>query len=63
MEYGQIPGVEKKISRIVHGLILLKILERENSFRVLDVAFDEGNTFIQFMCILMGKAAECSVNK
>jgi aryl-alcohol dehydrogenase-like predicted oxidoreductase len=42
MKYGEIPGIEKKVSRIVQGMVILKILGKEKSFRILDSAFAEG---------------------
>ena len=36
MEYGQIPGIEKNISRLVQGTMMLSTEELEDSFALLD---------------------------
>lgn len=46
MEYGRIPNVEKPVSRLVQGTIMLSSEEEEYSFDLLDQVFDVGiNTF------------------
>ena len=46
MEYGQIPGIDKNISRLVQGTMMLSTEELEESFALLDAVFAMGcNTF------------------
>lgn len=46
MEYGQIPGLDKKVSRLVQGAISLKTDDMEQGFALLDAAMEHGiNTF------------------
>ena len=46
MKYGKIPGVEKPVSRLVQGIIMLADLGEERSFRLLDAVFEAGiNSF------------------
>ena len=46
MEYCQIPNVEKPVSRLVQGTIMLSSEEEEYSFNLLDEVYDLGiNTF------------------
>ena len=42
MEYGTIPGVDKPVSRLVHGTIMLKEDELEEGFALLDAVYDAG---------------------
>lgn len=42
MLYGQIDGVNKPISRIVHGTIMASSKELDKSFALLDAAFEQG---------------------
>ena len=45
MQYGTIPGIDKKISRIVQGCMMLKDGDGlEESFRILDNAWNRGIT-------------------
>ena len=44
MKYGKIPGIDKRISRIVHGTIAASGKELEKSFAVLDSALEHGIT-------------------
>jgi aryl-alcohol dehydrogenase-like predicted oxidoreductase len=46
MKYGQVKGIDKKISRLVQGTIMLKAADQEAGFALLDTAFERGcNTF------------------
>ena len=46
MEYGNIPNVDKPVSRLVQGTIMLSSAEEEYSFDLLDQVFEAGiNTF------------------
>jgi len=46
MAYGRVPGVDKPISRLVQGTIMVSSKDEENSFRLLDDVFELGcNTF------------------
>lgn len=46
MPYGRIPGIDKPISRLVQGTIMVSSKDEENSFRLLDDIFELGcNTF------------------
>ncbi|MBI9106643.1 MAG: aldo/keto reductase [Spirochaetales bacterium] len=42
MKYEKISGIKKKVSRIAQGTVLLKVLGKSNSFRILDAALAEG---------------------
>lgn len=44
MEYGSIAGVEKPVSRLILGTMIVSVRERERSFDLLDAAFDHGCT-------------------
>ena len=44
MDYGHVEGVEKPISRIVLGTMIITAKEPERSFRLLDSAVDLGCT-------------------
>ncbi len=46
MQYGNVPGIEKPISRLVEGSIMINSKDLEGSFRLLDEIFELGcNTF------------------
>ncbi|MEM7032750.1 MAG: aldo/keto reductase [Chloroflexota bacterium] len=42
MEYGKIPGIDKPISRIVHGTVMINSREEEKSFALMDAVFEGG---------------------
>jgi aryl-alcohol dehydrogenase-like predicted oxidoreductase len=44
MEYGRIPGVEKPISRLVQGTVMVSSKELERSFALLDAVYELGCT-------------------
>ena len=44
MEYGHIPGIDKPISRLVQGTVMLSSNELERSFVLLDQVFELGCT-------------------
>lgn len=44
MQYGKLPGVDKPISRIVHGTILANSKDEQKSFELLDAALELGIT-------------------
>ena len=44
MDYGHIPGVDKPISRLVQGSIMLRSDDLERSFALLDAVFAQGCT-------------------
>lgn len=44
MEYGQIKGIEKSVSRLVQGTVYFKIDEPEAAFELCDVILDAGGT-------------------
>lgn len=46
MQYGHVPGIDKPISRLVQGTVMVTSDQEEASFRLLDDVFDlGGNTF------------------
>ncbi|HUS48160.1 MAG TPA: aldo/keto reductase [Phycisphaerae bacterium] len=46
MQYGSVPGVDKPISRLVQGLIMVSTKKLDESFALLDEVFETGvNTF------------------
>lgn len=46
MQYGQIPGIEKPVSRLVQGTVMIGSGDLEGSFSLLDSVFETGcNTF------------------
>jgi aryl-alcohol dehydrogenase-like predicted oxidoreductase len=44
MEYGHIPGINKSISRLVQGTVMVNSRELEQSFSLLDEIFELGCT-------------------
>ena len=44
MQYGIVEGIDKKISRIVQGCIMLNRDEQKDGFELLDAAFAAGIT-------------------
>ena len=44
MEYGQLPGIDKPISRIVQGTVMVSTDTLDDSFALLDAVFDGGCT-------------------
>lgn len=42
MQYGQIPGIDKKVSRLVQGTIMLREETRAESFALLDAVYEAG---------------------
>ena len=42
MQYGTIKGVDKPVSRLVLGTMIVSSQERERSFALLDAAFAQG---------------------
>ena len=46
MQYGQIPGIEKPVARLVQGAVMISSQKRTESFDLLDAIYDlGGNTF------------------
>ncbi len=46
MQYGSVDGVQKPVSRLILGTMIVSSNERERSFALLDAAFEQGcNTF------------------
>lgn len=46
MEYGNVPGVEKPLSRLVQGTVMVSTERLDESFQLLDAVFEQGcNTF------------------
>ena len=46
MEYSSLPGIDKPISRIVHGSVMINSREEEKSFALLDAVYEGGCTCI-----------------
>lgn len=44
MIYGQVPGIDKPISRLVQGTVMINSADKENGFRLLDAIFEQGCT-------------------
>jgi aryl-alcohol dehydrogenase-like predicted oxidoreductase len=44
MQYGKLPGVDKPISRVVHGTIMANSKDEKKSFELLDAVFELGIT-------------------
>src|SRR5919108_729335 len=44
MKYGKVPGVNKPISRLVQGTVMIKSSEMEQSFTLLDEVYELGCT-------------------
>ncbi|HKG25549.1 MAG TPA: aldo/keto reductase [Thermomicrobiales bacterium] len=44
MTYGTVPGVEKRVSRLVQGTVIINTKEEERSFALLDGVFAQGCT-------------------
>jgi aryl-alcohol dehydrogenase-like predicted oxidoreductase len=44
MKYGKIPGIEKRVSRLVQGTVMVKSQEIEKSFALLDAVWELGCT-------------------
>ena len=44
MQYGRLPGIEKPISRLVQGTVMISSRELEKSFKLLDEVFASGCT-------------------
>ena len=42
MEYGRVPGIDKPISRLVHGCIMVTTEDLDYSFGLLDAAYENG---------------------
>ena len=46
MQYGHVPGIDKPVSRLVQGSVMVSTRDLEGSFRLLDAIFALGcNTF------------------
>jgi aryl-alcohol dehydrogenase-like predicted oxidoreductase len=46
MQYAEIPGLEKKVSRLVQGSVMLKSREKDQGYALFDAVFEAGcNTF------------------
>ena len=56
MKYGQIPGIDKPISRLVLGTMIVSIQEQERSSALLDAVFELGGNTLGQRAI--GTAAE-----
>jgi len=44
MKYGKVPGIEKRVSRLVQGTVMVKSQELEKSFALLDAVWELGCT-------------------
>jgi len=44
MQYGNIPGIDKPISRLVQGTVMISTKELDRSFALLDAVFEQGGT-------------------
>ncbi|NUL82236.1 MAG: aldo/keto reductase [Armatimonadetes bacterium] len=44
MIYGQISGIDKPVSRLVQGTVMINSAEKEQGFRLLDAIFEQGCT-------------------
>ena len=42
MKYGRIPGIDKPISRLLQGSIMLSADDRDGNYRLLDACFEQG---------------------
>ena len=58
MQYGVIEGIDKKISRLVHGCIMLNRKEQKAGFELLDAAFAAGITTYDTAQIYAGGEAD-----
>ena len=58
MQYGVIEGIGKKISRLVHGCIMLNRKEQKDGFELLDAAFATGITTYDTAQIYAGGEAD-----
>jgi len=44
LQYGKVPGIDKRVSRLVQGTVMVNARDQEKSFALLDAVFDEGCT-------------------
>ena len=58
MEYGQINGIDKKISHLVQGTLMLTARDQEAGFALLDAAFEKGCTTFDAAHLYGGGASE-----
>lgn len=63
MDYGTIEGVDKKISRIVLGSMIINRTEREKSFALLDTAAEAGITAIDTAHVYAGGDSERAIGE
>ncbi|MCD6364984.1 MAG: aldo/keto reductase [Planctomycetes bacterium] len=46
MRYGKVPGLDKEVSRLVQGIMMISVKNLDHAFSLLDAAFETGvNTF------------------
>lgn len=63
MKYGSVPGVDKKISRIVQGTIQINMRDEAEAFGVLDAVWEEGCTAFDTAHIYGGGANDRILGK
>jgi len=63
MQYGKLPGVDKPISRIVHGTIMANSKDEPKSFELLDAALELGITTFDTAHVYGGGDNERTVGK
>jgi len=61
MPYGAVPGVEKPVSRLVLGTMIINRQERQKSFALLDAAFELGCTALDTAHVYGGGESERAI--
>ncbi len=63
MEYGSVPGIDKPVSRLVQGTVMLDPGELDKSFRLLDAVYEAGCTAFDTAHVYAGGACERALGK
>jgi len=63
MQYGTIPGVEKPVSRIVLGTMIINLHEQERSFALMDAAVAHGITTFDTAHVYAGGDSERAIGR
>lgn len=63
MQYGQVPGVDKSVSRLVLGTMIINTRELESSFALLDSAFEQGYNTLDTAHVYAGGDSERAIGR
>ena len=63
MRYGQVQGIDKPVSRIVLGTMIINTREEARSFAMIDAAFEQGGTTLDTAHVYAGGDSERAIGR